>query len=79
MDTTKFQEGKVYQSRSICDHNCVFTATVIKRTPKTATVNTAIYGTSRVKIHADENGVEYMYAMGRYSMAPRFTADRAAC
>lgn len=31
----KFEIGKTYTTRSVCDHDCVFTIEVIKRTDKT--------------------------------------------
>ena len=35
---TKFEIGKTYSTRSICDQNCVWTYKVIARTDKTITV-----------------------------------------
>ena len=35
---TKFEIGKEYSCRSICDHECVWTFTVTARTEKTITV-----------------------------------------
>ncbi|HFH0185098.1 TPA: hypothetical protein ACGI7I_003430 [Clostridioides difficile] len=31
----KFEIGKTYATRSVCDHDCMFTIEVIKRTDKT--------------------------------------------
>ncbi|SJP57398.1 hypothetical protein [Clostridioides difficile] len=33
----KFEIGKTYATRSVCDHDCMFTIEVIKRTDKTIT------------------------------------------
>lgn len=32
-----FEAGKTYQTRSICDHNCIIAVTIEKRTAKTVT------------------------------------------
>lgn len=70
----QFTQGQELSARSIGDHNCVFTSTVIKRTAKTVTIK--VHGESkRCKIHSDQysNG-EYIFPFGRYSMAPIFRA-----
>jgi hypothetical protein len=60
----------ILTARSICDHNCIWTARVIKRTAATATVE--IDGNiKRCKIHNHE-GKEFIFALGQYSMAPVF-------
>ena len=35
----KFEIGKAYSMRSICDHDCVWTYTVTARTAKTITIS----------------------------------------
>jgi len=70
-----FEAGKNYQTRSICDHNCIFTAKVLKRTAKTVTVITD-QGEARCKIHTDDEGEEFFFPYGRYSMAPVIKASR---
>jgi hypothetical protein len=78
MDTVKFEAGRIYQARSICDHSAVFSYRVIKRTDKTVTLKDLQLkrqSTRRVKIH---NGVEYCHPEGAYSMCPTIKADRAA-
>lgn len=72
-DTAKFEAGKTYYSRSICDHECIFTIEVVKRTEKSVTY---IYDgrQRRSMIKTDENG-EYIKP-DRYSMAPTFRAER---
>ena len=70
----KFYSGQEINQRSICDHNCIFTGTVIKRTAKRVTVKTPMYGVKTVAIKTDEDGNESCYPMGTYSMAPRFSA-----
>ena len=68
-----FEVGKKYWDTSACDHNCVFTIEIIKRTDKTVTFRRR--GKERqAKIYTDNNG-EYIVPE-RYSMAPVFRACR---
>ena len=69
---SKFETGKTYTARSICDHDCIFSITVLARTAKTVTVKT-MGETKRCKIQ-DIDGVEGVYAQGRFSMSPLFKA-----
>lgn len=68
-----FQVGKTYQTRSICDADCIIRATITKRTAKTVT--TADGKSFRVKEYA---GVEQFKPWGSYSMAPTISADKLA-
>lgn len=70
----KFEEGKTYYSRSVCNHDCIFTIEVVKRTAKTVTY---IYKGKqrRSTIKLDENGNEWIRP-DNYSMAPVFRAER---
>lgn len=69
----KFIPGKVYQTRSVCDHDCLFEITVAKRTEKTLFY---IYEgeTKKSKIKYADDG-EYIRP-DNYSMAPVFRASR---
>lgn len=67
------QTGQVLIARSICDHDCIFKAEVIERKNNFATVK-AMNAIKRVKIFLDEDGTEFIFALGRYSMAPVFRA-----
>jgi hypothetical protein len=70
----KFEAGKTYKTRSICDYDCVFSYSVVSRSDKTITV--AYRGAvKRCKIQVGD-GVEFAYPEGRYSMAPVIKADR---
>ena len=70
-----FTPGQKLSARSIGDADCVFTGTVIKRTAKTVTIFTRMNGETRCKIHTTaDDGREYCYPFGRYSMAPVFRA-----
>lgn len=68
-----FEIGKEYYSRSICNHDCVFTIKITGRTAKT--VSYEYMGESRrSKIRVDDSG-EYIQP-DRYSMAPVFRSSR---
>ena len=75
--TATFTTGNTYKARSIGDADCIFTAEVISRTAKTATVKVPMYGVKRVKIRV-HNGEETMFALGQYSMCPVFRASAVA-
>lgn len=64
--------GQTLTARSICDYECVFTAEIIERKGNFATVK-AEGATRRVKIYNNGDG-EFIYALGKYSMAPIFRA-----
>ena len=68
-----FLTGKTYQTRSIGDYNCIYTAKILKTTPKTVTV--LFEGEeSRHKVHTGDTGNQFFFPLGRYSMAPVFKA-----
>ena len=69
-----FKAGQELSTRSICDHECIFTGEVISRTKKTVTIYTRMHGTERKKIFLDIDGHEMVYPFGQYSMAPTFRA-----
>jgi hypothetical protein len=60
-----FQIGKTYSTRSACDHNCIISIEVVKRTAKTVTTKSG--KTLRV---SEYGGVECVKPWGSYSMAP---------
>ena len=72
----KFETGKTYYTRYVCDSDSRITATVISRTDKTVTIKTDDNRVKRCKIHTDENG-EFIIPE-RYSLAPVFRAYRVA-
>jgi hypothetical protein len=70
----KFEVGKTYSTRSICDYNCIFSFTVVKRTEKTITLN---YRGNEYKVrirtgsfYDPNNTDEWAYPLGQYSMSP---------
>ena len=72
----KFEIGKEYSCRSICDHECVWTFTVIERTEKTITVTDG-KSTKKLRIIqklSDWREAESCYPLGKYSMAPILSA-----
>lgn len=71
----KFEIGKEYTTRSICDSNCVFTIQITGRTAKTVSYN-YLGRSRRSMVHIDQDG-EWIQP-DRYSMAPTFRASRTA-
>ena len=67
-----FTPGTTYSTRSICDHNCIFSLTVAKRTAKTITTTDG----KRLGITIYD-GSEGVYPSGRYSMAAFIRAESA--
>lgn len=73
----KFEIGKTYSMRSICDHECVWTYTVIKRTAQTVTITDG-NEIKRFRINkqtSEYRNAETIYPLGRYSMCPSLSAD----
>lgn len=66
----KFEVGKTYYTRSICNHDCIFRATIVKRTAKTVTIDEGDGKTKRCKIHTDLGSDEAIFPHGVYSMCP---------
>ena len=76
----QFEVGKQYSMRSIGDHNCIWSYTVIARTAATITIvlNGVSNSTQKCRINKQVSewcGAETVYPLGRYSMAPSLTAD----
>ena len=67
-----FEIGHRYYDTSACDHNCVFTIEIVKRTAKTVTF-LRNGKERRTKLFCDERG-EYIIP-DHYSMAPVFRAE----
>jgi hypothetical protein len=71
----KFETGKTYYTSSICDHNCIFALTVVKRTAKRLTLTNKRGDTFTKGITPSYDGTEETcYFSGRYSMAPAIGA-----
>lgn len=67
-----FEIGHKYYDTSACDHNCIFTIEIVKRTAKTVTF-LRDGKERRTKLFCDGRG-EYIIP-DRYSMAPVFRAE----
>jgi len=64
-------KGSILTATSVCDSNCKWTATVMER--KGNFVIALIQGKIvRKKVNV-WNGEEYVFLLGKYSMAPIFT------
>lgn len=72
---TKFEVGKTYQTRSTCDHNCIFTYDVIARTKKFITIKNEFDEIKRVGV-SEYDGQEWASPEGRFSMSPTIRAGR---
>lgn len=73
----RFEVGKTYQTRSICNNDCIISITVTARTDKTITV--IEHGETK-RLRINEKSTEYhkaetVYPWGHYSMAPQIHAD----
>ena len=75
---SNFENNTTYSGRFITDSDAVLEVRVIKRTAKTVTyVHPHTGDEQRAKIHTEE-GTEFFFPMGHYSMAPVIKADRPA-
>jgi hypothetical protein len=71
---TKFEIGKTYYTRSICDSDMIIKAKIVKRTAKTITTDEG--KTFRlVNTYSDDEGFR---PWGNYSMAPVITSEKVA-
>lgn len=75
-EVIKFEAGKSYWTRSICDYDCIIRIEVISRTAKfiTAKVGNKIKRLG-VKVCTYDNA-ERCDPWGRYSMSPSISAGR---
>lgn len=72
----KFEVGKEYSMRSICNHDCVWTYTVTARTFQTITITD---GKEVKKCRVSKKTSEYrnsetIFPLGQYSMASMLSA-----
>lgn len=75
---TKFEIGKKYSMSSPCDHNCIWTYTVIARTAQTITLSDG-EKTKKCRInkmYSEYNKAETVFPLGQYSMCPILTAEK---
>ena len=71
--TKQFQVGETYETRTLCDHECVFSFTIEARTAKTVTTRVSGKTVRRGVYLWDE--VEQFRPYGTYSMCPIVGAD----
>lgn len=74
----KFETGKEYICRSVCDYDCTWTFKVLKRTAKSIWIKDSHTGEEvrkAVKVYDD---CEQINPLGSYSMAPILTAEKIA-
>lgn len=73
----QFEIGKTYQTRSICDSNCIISITVTGRTASTITVNESgeIKKLRISKKYSGFRNAETVLPWGSYSMAPVISAE----
>jgi len=73
---TRFFINNTYSTRSSCNHECVYTFKIIKRTEKSVwIIEVGEKEIIRRKVIMYE-GIETIYPLGKYSMAPILRADK---
>ena len=72
MTNAKFEIGKTYMTRSPCDHDCIITLTVAKRTAKSITTTEG----QRFMICTRYSADEKVFPWGKYSMCPSLSAEQ---
>lgn len=72
----RFEVGRIYYTRSICDHNCIWRVKIVGRTEKTIKWIMLDHCKKVVKIAKPfiYDGKEHFFPLGRYSMAPVISA-----
>ena len=74
----KFEIGRTYSTRSICNNECVITYTITARTATTVTATDNHGETARFRIskkHSQYRDAETFLPWGAYSMAPMISAE----
>lgn len=71
---TKFEAGRTYWTRSICDSECIHRVTIEKRTAKSVWIKRNGKLTRRAV--EEYEGVEQIWPHGKYSMAAIIRADK---
>jgi hypothetical protein len=64
--------NRILETRSLCDHDCIFRVTLVKMTEKSAFVIVDKGEMVRCKIKTSFDGSKYITPYGTYSMAPAF-------
>jgi hypothetical protein len=73
--THNFEVGKTYVTRSICDHDTIFSFTILARTEKTITTKVSGKIVRRgIRVY---DGAEQFKPHGTYSMCAIISANRS--
>ena len=72
-NVVKFEVGKVYSCRMICDHNSIIRVKITKRTAQTVTGE--MDGKTQTWRIRNYDGSEIFSPCGRYSMSPTIRAN----
>jgi hypothetical protein len=70
----KFEVGKTYYDRSICDYDCIFKFEILARTAKQVTIS--YHGKICKRGLQVRDGVEQFKPFGTYSMCAIVRADK---
>lgn len=76
MITATFKTGDTLATSSICNSECIYTATITKRTKCFVTIDLGNNEVKRCKVWLDDEGSECIHPHGTYSMAAIFRARR---
>ena len=68
-----FKPGKTYSTRSICDHNCIFSFKILRRTAKSVWVK--VHGETVRRVIEVYDNKETFSPFGKYSMAAIISAN----
>jgi hypothetical protein len=71
--SNQFKAGNTYSMRSVCDHNCIWTYEVVRRTAKSVWLKDSKGDVKRCVVSVYD-GAEHVMPKGRYSMAPILVA-----
>lgn len=74
----KFEIGKTYETRSACNHECIFSFTITARTASTVTAVDKFGETKRYRISkkfSEYRNAETFLPFGNYSMCPMISAN----
>ena len=69
----QFKVGETYSTRSICDHECIFSFKILRRTAKCVWIK--VDGETVRRGIEPWDGKETFYPFGKYSMAAIISAD----
>ena len=74
----KFEIGKTYSTRSLCNHDCIISYTITARTEATVTACDECGETKKFRINkklSEFRNAETFLPWGKYSMAPMISAE----